>query len=546
MYDAHMKLAPKFKSCSNYKIASIETEDFKNDCNVQFPNLEDLSANNHKIDEELRSNATPLLCYSIYHNVYAICHPETEATIDMKEPSFEAEKFCDQIPELKLPEKCTSWIPDDETKTSVPDCFLVNKVVSVVLKNPAFCKNKCLPPKLNEEDSPSIIPFCEKLLDSTLTLLKILEAQNKSSTTKINDVKNNDTQPPPGLALPKKDNLESSKVKDEKISEEVEKEDASGSGVINTPEKKADTDPKPIEEKESKKTSKGTPVDNGSPIMEGKAQLDKNVSADASQISNDLSSNATKDINVSEPSIVEKGIGNITEVNDTLTTTAFGSEPEDAKVDTANDGTKIKSSMAATDSQFQSSGSFTSVGNELTSDGTDLTQPPPNAPILEENTDGKGKDNAEDKTSKDGAVSDKLVGEESNVDNNESQTVNEAVESDNEKVDLKKEVVETKYENNMKSGPQIDEQSSFFGYFILLSIVAIIAYLVFHNKQKILALILEGRRRQGNRRRSGGREYRKLDSNLEVCNIQFGTSLQVIYQDTMDPAKETSLRQVIY
>ena len=78
-----------------------------------------------------------------------------------------------------------------------------------------------------------------------------------------------------------------------------------------------------------------------------------------------------------------------------------------------------------------------------------------------------------------------MVGEESNADNNESQTVNEAVESDNEKVDLKKEVVETKYENNMKSGPQIDEQSSFFGYFILLSIVAIIAYLVFHNKQKV-------------------------------------------------------------
>merc|ERR1712243_58406 len=97
--------------------------------------------------------------------------------------------------------------------------------------------------------------------------------------------------------------------------------------------------------------------------------------------------------------------------------------------------------------------------------------------------------------------------------------------------DAEKEIVETKYENNMKPGPEIDEHSSFFGYFILLSIVAIIAYLVFHNKQKILALVLEGRRRQGNRRRSGGREYRKLDSNLE---------------DTMDPGKETSLRQVIY
>jgi len=526
MYDAHMKLAPKFKSCSNYKTVSIETEDFKNYCNVQFPNLKELSANNHKIDEELRNNATPLLCYSIYHNVYAICHPETETTVDMKEHSFEAEKFCDQIPELKLPEKCTSWIPDDETETSVPDCFLVNKVVSVVLKNPAFCKNKCLPPKVNEEDSPSINPFCEKLLDSSLTLLKILEAQNKSSTSKIDDVKKNDTLPPPGLALPNKDNIESSKVKDEKISEEVEKKEDSGSGVINTPDKKANTDPKSIEENESKKTSKGTPVDNGSPIMDGK--VDKNYSDDASKITNDLSSNGT---NVSEPSIVEKSTASVTEVNDTFNTTASGTEPEDAKGGTANDGTKIKSSMAATDSQFQSSGSFTSVGNELTSDGTDLTQPPPKAPIPEENTDGKGKDNSEDKKAKDGAVSDKLVGEESNVDNNKSQKVNEAVESDNEKVDLNKEVVETKYENNMKSGPQIDEQSSFFGYFILLSIVAIIAYLVFHNKQKILALILEGRRRQGNRRRSGGREYRKLDSNLE---------------DTMDPAKETSLRQVIY
>ena len=51
-----------------------------------------------------------------------------------------------------------------------------------------------------------------------------------------------------------------------------------------------------------------------------------------------------------------------------------------------------------------------------------------------------------------------------------------------------KEIVETKYTNNMNPGPEIDEQSSFFGYFILLSIVAIIAYLVFHNKQKVSSL----------------------------------------------------------
>merc|ERR1719319_1655801 len=83
-------------------------------------------------------------------------------------------------------------------------------------------------------------------------------------------------------------------------------------------------------------------------------------------------------------------------------------------------------------------------------------------------------------------------------------------------------------ENTMKkdkSKPEDDSRSSFFSYFILLSIVAIVAYLVFHNKQKILALILEGRRRQGTRRRSGGREYRKLDPNLEdTMNTESFTS----------------------
>jgi len=89
-------------------------------------------------------------------------------------------------------------------------------------------------------------------------------------------------------------------------------------------------------------------------------------------------------------------------------------------------------------------------------------------------------------------------------------------------------------ENTMKNGktPVDDSSSSFFSYFILLSIVAIVAYLVFHNKQKILALILEGRRgRQGSRRRSGGKEYRKLDSNLE---------------DTMNTESFTSGQHVIY
>jgi len=130
-------------------------------------------------------------------------------------------------------------------------------------------------------------------------------------------------------------------------------------------------------------------------------------------------------------------------------------------------------------------------------------------------------------------------GDNENTEQSESkgEIVPESLISSDEKNESKNElnsesqVIENKYESQLNPGPEINEQSSFFGYFILFSIVAIIAYLVFHNKQKILALILEGRRSQGNRRRSGGREYRKLDSNLE---------------DAMDSGKEASLRQVIY
>jgi len=92
--------------------------------------------------------------------------------------------------------------------------------------------------------------------------------------------------------------------------------------------------------------------------------------------------------------------------------------------------------------------------------------------------------------------------------------------------------METSFEKQMGSGAADPPQSNFFSYFIVLAIMTIIAYLVFHNKKKILGLIVEGRSgRQAGRRRSGGREYRKLDSNVE---------------DMMETGRETSMRQVIY
>ncbi|XP_071859982.1 uncharacterized protein isoform X1 [Bombus fervidus] len=66
--------------------------------------------------------------------------------------------------------------------------------------------------------------------------------------------------------------------------------------------------------------------------------------------------------------------------------------------------------------------------------------------------------------------------------------------------------------NNIRA----DEESHFFAYFSVISLISIAAYIGYHNKQKILAIVLEGRRsRNRNRRRPSTANYRKLDCTLE-------------------------------
>ena len=43
-------------------------------------------------------------------------------------------------------------------------------------------------------------------------------------------------------------------------------------------------------------------------------------------------------------------------------------------------------------------------------------------------------------------------------------------------------------EDTMTSGVYVEDNSSFMAYFLLTAIVCIIAYLVFHNKQKVWIL----------------------------------------------------------
>ncbi|XP_076683199.1 uncharacterized protein LOC143376594 [Andrena cerasifolii] len=62
-----------------------------------------------------------------------------------------------------------------------------------------------------------------------------------------------------------------------------------------------------------------------------------------------------------------------------------------------------------------------------------------------------------------------------------------------------------------------DDESHFITYFTIISMVSIAAYIGYHNKQKILAIVLEGRRARNSRgrRRPSTANYRKLDCTLE-------------------------------
>ncbi|CAL1686753.1 unnamed protein product [Lasius platythorax] len=62
-----------------------------------------------------------------------------------------------------------------------------------------------------------------------------------------------------------------------------------------------------------------------------------------------------------------------------------------------------------------------------------------------------------------------------------------------------------------------EDDSHFFTYFTVVTVACIAGYIGYHNKQKILAIVLEGRRSRSNRgrRRPSTANYRKLDCTLE-------------------------------
>lgn len=79
------------------------------------------------------------------------------------------------------------------------------------------------------------------------------------------------------------------------------------------------------------------------------------------------------------------------------------------------------------------------------------------------------------------------------------------------------------------------DNSNFFAYFMFSMFVCVVCYVGYHNKSKVFALVLEGRRTSGGRNGIGRRKhtaaYRKLDTNLEeaISSNSSGRTTQIIY-----------------
>ena len=173
MYETFLSGNSKLKSCSNFNVSVLETDIFRGICSLPSPNIEDYSQSQDKIIQAMKFNLPPLLCYTIFHNVYAVCHPDTKISVKAEPKSSKSsDQFCEDISPISLPETCTHWL-EDPNHTSKDDCFLVNEVVAAVLNNKGFCENKCLVPDPDKDVAPSINPLCEQLLDTSKILAQM-------------------------------------------------------------------------------------------------------------------------------------------------------------------------------------------------------------------------------------------------------------------------------------------------------------------------------------------------------------------------------------
>ncbi|XP_022904777.2 trans-Golgi network integral membrane protein TGN38-like [Onthophagus taurus] len=129
-----------------------------------------------------------------------------------------------------------------------------------------------------------------------------------------------------------------------------------------------------------------------------------------------------------------------------------------------------------------------------------------------------------------------MMNDDDQLDDDDIQPANSEDLKKPEKKSSKPKPKEVNEDVNMPvNSDQIEEEDSFFFvYFMMVCAVFILGYIGYHNKQKVLALVIEGRRGRRNSRRSGrpnSANYHKLDSNLEeaVTSSVHKNTTNIIY-----------------
>jgi len=425
----------KNESCSLDMTLSVDDEKFVELCGDKIvPNLTNIS------DDQFLFGFQSYLCYSVYHNVRALCDPgHNQNSFTLQPFQTEPSKFCSSIPEINITDDCNTWLRG-AGDMGTEDCNTVTKVIAAIMKDTDdLCSKECI--KADKLD-----PICKGLVETSLILAF---------------VSNNIVSPKETLPLATQEKT----VNKTEKTESTIKSDVTSVDEIDTSENETVT--KTTEEKQEIDTPETLENETVTKTTEEKQEFDTHK-------------------------ILE---------NETVTkTTGEKQEIDTPEISENETWTKTKEEKKET-----GAAAVTHDTQVLKGDAED------------QNENEKMSSVAEDK------------GEEKKVEEDEGQTeivpapassatddfTTEPLQTVTQKDKIEEALPNSNFQGSIKVGSENEEQSSFFSYFMMLSVVSIVAYLVFHNKQKIMALVLEGRRQQGGRRRSGGREYRKIDSNAE-------------------------------
>ena len=391
----------KNETCSLDISSSVDDNKFIELCgDKSLPKLKDIS------DDRFLFNFQDYLCYSVYHNVKALCDPGHKQSSFTPQP-FESEpgKFCSSIPDVNITEQCNTWLEGGAGDMGTEDCNLVSKVIATIMKNSTLCSNECI--KADKLD-----PMCQSLVGTSLILAEVNNVSVKNSSE--------DTLPPsPREIIEKRTEQSESTKKSEEA--EVEKSD---SETPKVPDNKTVTKAK--EEKQE--------------AVAGKPE--------AQALKDD---NQDKGKNEKITSAKEEKKEVIQEKNEKISSVAEGNEKEEEEVEEddyeeEDEDNQDKNGDEKKSSKTEKEEEEDEAGDEIEPETTDLTsgevtktteekkeEPSPTAPPRKDKTEEVNKD----------------------------------------------------FQGSIKAGNDIEDESHFFSYFMMLSVVAIVAYLVFHNKRQV-------------------------------------------------------------